>query len=169
MENKKPITLFLVEDNAMFSETLKASLEMHGYSVHCFSTGEHMISSWEDDPDIILLDYYIETETGVAMNGEKILRFIRRITKSLPVVILTSSVDISEATRLLKLGAVDFIVKDEELLPNLLKTLTQTVESVRLREEMVRNKGKIRKYRQRFLIIFLLVALAAMTLLWLYA
>jgi len=169
MENTKHATIFIVEDNEMFSETLRVSLEMQGYIVHTFPSGEHMISFWEEDPDIILLDYYIESKHGVAMNGDKILKFIRRINKSLPVIVLTSNTDIGEATAMLKQGAVDFIIKDEELLPNLQKTLSQVCESVRLRQEMTRNKGQIKKYKEHFLVIVLIIALAAITLLWLYS
>lgn len=169
MEKIKPATIFIVEDNEMFAETLRVSMEMMGYTVHTFRSGEHMISFWEEDPDIILLDYFIESEHGVAMNGDKILRFIRRISKSLPVIILTSNTDIGEATSLLKQGAIDFIVKDDELLPNLKKTLTQVFDSIKIRAEMNRNKQQIKKYRQHVLVIILAVALAAMTLLWLYS
>jgi DNA-binding NtrC family response regulator len=126
-----------------------------------------MISSWEEDPDIILLDYYIETRQGVAMNGDKILHFIRRISKNLPVVILTSNEDISEATTMLKKGAVDYILKDNELQHNLEKTLVQILEARQLRQEISENRLKIKKYRQRFVIICLVLALAAVTILWL--
>ena len=169
MENKKSTTIFIVEDNEMFAETLRIALENLGYIVFTFPSGEHMISSWEEDPDILLLDYFIESKHGVAMNGDKILRFIRRISKSLPVVILTSNTDISEATRMLKQGAVDFIVKDEDILENLQKTITQVLDSIKLRDEMIRNKELIVKYRQRFLIILLIVALAAVTIMWIYS
>jgi DNA-binding NtrC family response regulator len=126
-----------------------------------------MISSWEADPDIILLDFYIESDLGYAMNGDKILRFIRRISKSLPVVILTSNTDIDQATTLLKEGAVDFIVKDDDLIPSLEKTLHQILEAKELRREMAINKIKIKKYRKRFLIICLVLAIAALIILWL--
>lgn len=169
MEKNSPVRIFIVEDNEMFAETLKVSLEMHGFDVRKFNSGEEMISEWEEDPDIILLDYYIESQLGVAMNGEKILRFIRRISKSLPVVVLTSNTDIGEATRMLKLGAIDFIVKDDELMDNLLKTINQTLETIRLRKEMNRNRQQVQKYGQHFLIIVLIIALAAMTLLWIYS
>jgi DNA-binding NtrC family response regulator len=169
MEKNNKTTIFLVEDNEMFAETLAISLQNQGFIVHSFRSGEQMISSWEDDPDIILLDYYIESPLGYAMNGEKILRFIRRITKNLPVVMLTSNSDIGEATSLLKQGAVDFIVKDDELVPNLEQTLKQILESVKLRQEMNVNLLKIKKYKKRFFIIALVVALAAITLLFLYS
>ena len=169
METNKPSTIFIVEDNEMFAETLRISLEKLGYVVHTFNSGEQMISYWEEDPDIILLDYFIESAQGVAMNGDKILRFIRRISKSLPVIILTSNTDISQATALLKQGAIDFIVKDEELHSNLKKTLTQVFDTLKIRKEMARNKQQIKKYRQHVLVIVLAVALAAMTLLWLYS
>jgi len=169
MEKTKPTTIFVVEDNEMFAESLRVSLEMQGYNVLAFRSGEHMISFWEEDPDIILLDYYIESSQGVAMNGDKILRFIRRISKNLPVIILTSNTDISEATMMLKEGAIDFIIKDADLISNLQKTLTQTLDSIKLRKELSKNKLQIKKYRQHFLIIILVIALAAMTLLWLYS
>lgn len=169
METNKPSTIFVVEDNEMFAETLRISLEKMGYVVHTFISGEHMISYWEEDPDIILLDYFIESAHGVAMNGDKILRFIRRISKSLPVIILTSNTDISQATALLKEGAIDFIVKDEELHTNLQKTLTQVFDTQKIRREMAKNRQLIKKYRQHVLVIVLAVALAAMTLLWLYS
>ncbi len=167
MEKTNKPVIFIVEDNEVFAETLRLSLEMKDFRVLTFRSGEHMISHWEEDPDIILLDYFIESSSGVAMNGDKILRFIRRISKGLPVVILTSNSDIGEATSLLKEGAVDFIVKDEDLPANLDKTLHQILEAKKLRRDMADNREKIKRYRQRFLIIVLVVALAAMTLLWL--
>jgi CheY-like chemotaxis protein len=157
----------LVEDNDFFAKTLAIFLRNKGYEVQTFASGEEMISSWEEDPDIILLDYYIETRQGVAMNGDKILHFIRRISKNLPVVILTSNEDISEATTMLKKGAVDYILKDNELQHNLEKTLVQILEARQLRQEISENRLKIKKYRQRFVIICLVLALAAVTILWL--
>ncbi len=157
----------MVEDNDFFAKTLAIFLRNKGYEVQTFASGEEMISSWEEDPDIILLDYYIETRQGVAMNGDKILHFIRRISKNLPVVILTSNEDISEATTMLKKGAVDYILKDNELQHNLEKTLVQILEARQLRQEISENRLKIKKYRQRFVIICLVLALAAVTILWL--
>jgi DNA-binding NtrC family response regulator len=169
METPTSPVIFIVEDNEMFSETLCISLELQGYTVHAFSSGEQMISFWEEDPDIILLDYFIHSKHGDSMNGDKILRFIRKINRSLPVVIMTSNTDIGEATSLLKKGAVDYILKDEDLQHNLDKTIHHICESKKLRREIAVNSQKIKKYRQHFLVISLIVALAAMTLLWLSA
>jgi DNA-binding NtrC family response regulator len=166
MEKTDSTTIFIVEDNEMFAESLAISLRNKGYIVHPFRSGEQMISWWEVDPDIILLDYYLDSAPGIAMNGDKILRFIRRISKNLPVIILTSNSDIGDATSLLKQGAIDFILKDDDLLPNLDKTLQQVLDSIKLRKEIAINKQKIKKYRQHFLVIALIVALAAITVLW---
>ncbi len=169
MEKIKPIRIFIVEDDAMYARLMQRALEQQNYEVHVFPSGEEMISSWEEDPDIILLDYYIEPEQGVHMNGEKILRFIRRISKSLPVISLTATPDISRATGMLKLGAVDFIVKDTEGIKNLQNTISQILEARKLQEDMARNQMQIRKYKQHFVTIVLIIALAAVTLLWLYS
>lgn len=159
--------IFLVEDNELFAEALSISLEDKGYAVKAFSSGEEMISNWEEDPDVILLDYFIDSPHGHAMNGNKILHFIRRISKNLPVVILTANSDIGEATAMLRKGAVDYIIKDDDLDANLIKTLSQILQARQLREEMTANQLKMKKYRQRFLIVCLLIALAVITILWL--
>jgi DNA-binding NtrC family response regulator len=169
MEKIKPIRIFIVEDDPMYARLMQRALEQQKYEVHVFTTGEEMISTWEEDPDIILLDYYIEPSQGVYMNGEKILRFIRRISKSLPVISLTATPDISRATEMLKLGAVDFIVKDTEGIKNLQNTISQILEARKLQEDMANNKMQIQKYRQRFAIFVLIIALAAVTLLWLFS
>ena len=171
MEKSKPVRIFLVEDEPVYSAIMSAALRMHGYEVETFQLGEHMISAWEEDPDIILLDYNLISPLGEAMNGEKILRFIRRISKSLPVIMLTKNKDISDATRLLKLGAIDFIVKgkNEADVETLLKTIGQVQEARKIREELARNRMVVKKYRQHFFTILLLVALAAMTVLWLFS
>ncbi len=171
MEKSKPVRIFLVEDDAVYSAIISTALRMHGFEVETYQLGEHMISAWEEDPDIILLDYNLSSHLGVAMNGEKILRFIRRISKSLPVIVLTSNQDISDATRMLKLGAIDFIVKGQKDndVASLLKTISQVQEARKIREELARNRMVVKKYRQHFFIILLLVALAAMTVLWLFS
>lgn len=173
MEKSKPVRIFLVEDDAVYSAIISTALRLQGFEVETYQLGEHMISAWEEDPDIIVLDYNLESELGVAMNGEKILRFIRRISKSLPVIMLTGDEalkkNITKATRLLKTGAVDFIVKGKDEVPNLLKTISQVQEARKIREELARNRMVVKKYRQHFFIIVLLVALAAMTVLWLFS
>jgi DNA-binding NtrC family response regulator len=169
MEKNKPTRIFIVEDDEFYARMLKKTLETEGYEIQLFTSGEQMISSWEKDPDIILLDYNIESDLGVAMNGEKILRFIRRISKSLPVITLTATKDIGKATSMLKLGAVDFIVKSEEGLLNLKKTISQVLEARILREEMSSNKIRVKKYQQHLVIFILSIALVAMTLLWLFS
>jgi len=167
MKEPNNTSIFLVEDNELFAEALAISLEDLGYSVQIFHSGEQMITSWEEDPDIILLDYFIDSPHGQAMNGNKILHFIRRISKNLPVVILTANSDIGEATAMLRNGAVDYIIKDDDHNSNLIKTLSQILEARQLREEMTANKLKLKKYRQRFLVVCLLIALAVVTTLWL--
>jgi FixJ family two-component response regulator len=71
----------------------------------------------------------------------------------------------------LKLGAIDFIVKgkNDDDVASLLKTIIQVQEARKIRDELARNRMIVKKYRQHFFIILLMVALAAMTVLWLFS
>jgi hypothetical protein len=126
-----------------------------------------MISSWDVDPDIILLDDSKSNDFGMAMNNEKILLFIRRINKSLPVIFLQTPSDVDKAPRMLQSGNIDFIKKDPDVITHLLQAFSRELEARKFREKLSKKKTQIKKYLQYFFSIVLFSTLTALTLFWL--
>jgi len=170
--NEKEI-IFLVEDNKTFSLLTQKKLEnQFAATVHAFGTGELMLEFIQNNPntlpDLIILDYYLNSEVENAKNGEEILEEIKKLKKQdslpkkLPVIILTAANELKMAVSLLQAGAVDYILKDDGFYDNLAKTI-QNIKDIRhYQAEIELHKQKATAYKKRMIvmgtIIFVLVA-----------
>jgi DNA-binding NtrC family response regulator len=136
MEEKKPL-IFIVDDSQVTQEALAGDL---GRAFRCrimkFSTAEDCLLNLDKNPDIIIADYYLDSEYQYKMNGDQMLARIKKDRPELPVIMYSSQNSLDVVVRLLKLGAADFILKEK----NFLKTI---------RERCSRQIGYIRKkYRE---------------------
>jgi two-component system OmpR family response regulator len=118
MENK--ISVFLVDDNDMFLQTLAASLTEQFKSeiqVESFPTGEACLNKIQQNPvsavDIVILDYHLNTDSKGAMDGVDILKKIKKLNSKIVVVMLSSEDKIKIATECIANGAYEYVVKSE--------------------------------------------------------
>jgi len=95
----------------------------------------------ESQPDLVLLDIRLSNEPG-DRGGLDLLRQIRLTLPSLSVVIVTASSEIDEIRQAMRLGAKDYVLKDE-LSPELLLPI---VEGIRERMEL---QGEVARLRRR--------------------
>lgn len=119
--NSNPIDILLVEDNAGDAELTLRALVKHNLANHVihlrdgsealdflFGTGKFLGRNVEDLPRILLLDLKMPKVGGMQVL-EKVKSDPR--TKSMPVVILTSSAEDPDIERAYSLGANSYIIK----------------------------------------------------------
>ena len=134
--------IFVVDDDPWYSEVLGYYLALNpDYEIVKITTAKECLAKLSSKPDLITLDYSLNDGTGT-----DVLKRIKQYNPDLPVIIISSQDDINTALNLLKSGATDYIVKDNntnDLLLNAVKRirehqkLKQEVEQ--LREELVDN------------------------------
>lgn len=98
----------IIDDDALFRESLTGNLENEGYTVDGFAGGRIAIDALHGGhaPDLILLDWKMPE-----MNGIEVLKTLREDGNRTPVIFLTVLSDqIYEETALLG-GAIDFVEK----------------------------------------------------------
>jgi two-component system response regulator HydG len=102
------IHLFIVEDNFIYSYVIEAMLKEYGnFKVTNFSSGEKCMEMLDNAPDLIILDYNLET----GMNGFETFKLIHSQKPKIPVIILSGQTDVQIAADLLKAGVADYIEK----------------------------------------------------------
>ena len=69
-------------------------------------------------------------------SGEEILKEIKEFDTNIPVIIVSGQEEIGIAVQLLKLGAYDYIIKDEETKERLEYALTNAKRNIRLVNEI---------------------------------
>lgn len=89
-------------------------------------------------PDVVTLDYSLPD-----MQADSILDRIKDKYPNLPVLIISGQENISTAVDLLKKGAYDYIVKDEEARDRLWNTLRNLRDHLNLKEEVKELKRQV--------------------------
>jgi two-component system, LuxR family, response regulator FixJ len=107
-------TIFIIDDDDDFRETLRLPLEGAGYPVKTFPTADGFLESFAGgSAGCLLLDVRMPGLSGIALQEELARRGV-----DLPIIFLTGYGEVPTAVRALKLGAVDFLQKpfDEHVL-----------------------------------------------------
>ncbi len=123
--NEKKTLLFLVDDDALFLKSLEIEFAQNTKSViKTFATGELCLENLTQNPDIIILDYYLNGVDKKAINGLETLDKIKMANPQIPVIMLSSQDKIAVAVNCMKHQAFDYIVKSETAFIRLQKAIT---------------------------------------------
>jgi CheY-like chemotaxis protein len=103
--------VLVVDDEPEVRQVLIEFLSSRGYDVIPASRGAEAVAIVErDKPDLVLLDV-----TMPDMDGVETLRRINAIAPDLAVIMVTANADIGVTSKLLALGAVDYVPKPFDL------------------------------------------------------
>ncbi len=137
MKNEKKVLLFLVDDDALYLKSLEIEfLQSDEYEIKTFATGELCLESLSQNPDIIVLDYYLNGVDGNAINGLETLDRIKNENHQVPVIMLSSQDKIEVAVNCMKHKAIDYIVKSETAFLRLNKTITEVLNYLRIQKTL---------------------------------
>jgi DNA-binding NarL/FixJ family response regulator len=115
MEIVTPKKIFIVDDDAMLAEALTDFLTRKtSHRIQVFSTGEECLNHLAEKPDVIILDYYLNTVEKDAANGMEILQVIKKHYPELHVIMLSSQERYAIALQTIQKGAEQYVIKDEE-------------------------------------------------------
>ena len=78
-------TIFIVDDEPLLSEMLTDYLkeQYEGFNLKSFPTGEACLQSLDEQPDAVVLDYYLNSKEKNAANGIDILKEIKKRNKAI--------------------------------------------------------------------------------------
>ncbi len=131
--------IFVVEDDPIYQRMVKYVMELNpDHEVHLFSSGQECLQRLNLQPDIVSLDFTLPD-----MTGEEVLEKIKTFNKDISVLVLSGQQDIGTAVNLLKVGAFDYITKDNEAKERLLNALNRIKNHIQLRDEVVALKAEL--------------------------
>jgi DNA-binding NtrC family response regulator len=107
----------IVDDDEMYLHALKHNLEGSDgmIKVQTFNTGEGCLEYiFKSTPDAIVLDYYLDETGRNDMTGMNMLMKIKEIKEQVPVIMLSGQKDLEVAVSCMKMGACDYIIKNQE-------------------------------------------------------
>lgn len=136
-----PFKIFIVEDDEMYAQILSYHLSLNpDYEVESFSTAKDFLNNLHRKPSLVTLDYSLPD-----MSGEELLKKLKSQSPDIPVVIISGQEDISTAVKLLKEGAYDYIVKDDDAKERIWNTVRNIRENINLKDEIIHLREEIEK------------------------
>ena len=135
IENK--IKIFLVDDDAVFLKLLEIEFLQHAdFVIETYATGELCMAGLLNEPDVIILDYYLDGIDKNAMNGIETLDKIKVYNPDIPVVMLSSQDKIDVAIECMHHRAFDYVVKSETAFMRLQKIITTIFRYKKMEKEL---------------------------------
>ena len=137
MKTSNKISLFLVDDDALFLKSLEIEFRHHtDFTVETFATGERCLEHLSEEPDVIILDYHLNGIDKNAMNGIETLDKIKAFNPDIPVVMLSAQDKIDVAISCMHHKAFDYVVKSETAFVRLQKNITAFFHYEKIEKEL---------------------------------
>lgn len=150
MKNQNGLKIFILEDDTWYGSMLHHYLSLNpDYEVKRFENSAEFFNNLHENPDVVTLDYSLPD-----MAGDEVLKKIKETYPSIQVLVISGQEDVATAISLLKNGAFDYIVKDDDTKDRLWNTLLHLKELNGLRQEVEELKEQVvKKYDfSRFII-----------------
>lgn len=124
--------IFIVDDDEAFTRLIARELNKAEYKkIEVYANGRDMIDNLGKKPDIVFLDYTLEPE----MNGLDVLKKIKETDKSIYVIMFTAAERIELAIDSLRLGAYDYIIKNENAFVKIVNRIKKIIKEKHLFEQ----------------------------------
>jgi DNA-binding NtrC family response regulator len=133
--------IFVVEDDEWFSKIIEYHLKQNpDYEVTIYNTAKKALNDIYLAPDVMVIDYNLPD-----YKGDELLKRVQQEDSNIHCVIVSAQEDVEIAINLLKKGAFDYIVKNDDTKDRLWITLNKIKEHKSLKKEIVTLQQEVKK------------------------
>ncbi len=135
--------IFVVEDDRFYGNLLKYHLSLNpDNEVYLYENGTDCLENLHLNPGVICLDYSLPDIAGL-----EVLKRVKSTNPDIPVLVVSGQEDVQTAVELLKNGAYDYVVKNDETKDRVWHLINRIKEHQDLKEEVVQlRKEVVEKY-----------------------
>ncbi|MFO8009455.1 MAG: ATP-binding protein [Dehalococcoidia bacterium] len=128
-----PLILIIEDDNAL-AKLIQINLRRSGFRADAVGTGEEAVERVSTSPpDLLLLDYRLPD-----MSGQEVISALNERRCGVPFMVGTGRGDEATAVEMMKMGARDYLVKDQSYLERLPRAITLILEQLETERKLRR-------------------------------
>ncbi len=151
MKNNEFPLIFIVEDNSIYNTLIVNYLHNHKLlHTESFISGEECLKNIHRKPDIVIQDFVLD-----GINGIDVLMATKKRYPDTQFIFLSGQDSIEVAIKCMKLGAFDYIVKDQHALAK----LTEKINKILVQHERIKNNKKFKLGITIFIIALAIIIL----------
>ena len=154
MQRSKNPLIFIIEDSIVYKDLIVGYLKSKKFeNIKTFKNGEECINMLHLKPDVIVLDYSFE-----GINGLELMNKIGNENPEIDFIFLSAQDNVEVAVNIMKLGAADYIIKNEKAPHNLLRSIEHLISSTKqIRIKQGFKIGVIGFFIMLFIIIMVII------------
>ncbi len=131
--------VFIVEDDPWYGEILAYHLSLNpDHEIFRYTTGKECLANLSKRPGLVSIDYSLPDT-----NGADLLKKIKQQAPDLPVIVISGQEDVSTAVDLLRNGASDYFIKDDNTKELLWNAVARIKEHQSLKKEVEELKEEL--------------------------
>jgi CheY-like chemotaxis protein len=139
MKTNPPVSVLVVDDDAIVRDSMGAYLGNRGYSVLKAACGDEGLELFaREQPDIVLLDLRMP-----GMDGLDVLGHLSREAPDTPVIVISGMGVVGDVVEALRRGAWDYLVKPVRDLRVLVSAMERCLERAALLRERVAREQRL--------------------------
>jgi two-component system OmpR family response regulator len=163
MASKRTL-IFLVDDDDMYLKTAVHTLSQNrSFDIKQFTSGEAAIEaakSSKKKPDVMVLDYFLNSENSDAISGLEILKKVKEEKLDAEIIMLSGQENIDVAVNSVKYGAYDYVVKNKSAFIR----VQNDIKRIALHKVKEDETRKLRKFISTLLTLVVVICGIAATL-----
>jgi PAS domain S-box-containing protein len=144
--------LIIVEDDVALNTLIQKTLQKNNYQTRGFYTGHEALEWLRDNSEqnlLLLLDYQL-----YEMSGEQVIKILRKDNIEIPFVIITGHGDEKTAVEMMKLGALDYMIKDSSFIDLLPTVVQQVINHLDIEAKLDESQEALKKSEEKYRSIF---------------
>src|SRR3954465_13056645 len=141
MKDQKTLKVFILEDDTFYGSMLQHHLSLNpDYEVKRFEDSKSFFACLHEQPHVVTLDYSLPDT-----DGDEVLKRIKALNPHTQVIIISGQEDVATAIDLLKNGAFEYLVKNDDTKDRLWNSLLHLKEINTLKQEVELLKEEVGK------------------------
>ena len=162
MLTKSNIKVTVIDDDLQMNEMLKDFIgqKYPAAEINAYTSGEDALGKIFEEPDMIILDYHLDSKNTEAMNGVQILKKLKERYPDVHIVFVSGQDRAEVAANTMKYGAYDYIVKNENAFHRLEIVVKNILGNTELKKTAVTQK--FFNYLLAALIVALVIGIVVM-------
>jgi class 3 adenylate cyclase/FixJ family two-component response regulator len=143
------IPVWIIEDDQHLNGIIKRTLEKQGFTCISFLSAKKVSDHIQTLPKgrinaIMLIDYLLGESDAV-----KLLNKINNNGYSVPFVVMTGQGSQKTAVELMKMGAMDYVIKEDDFVDQIVKGLRHVTEKIAVNRILEESKKKLKSNAEK--------------------